>query len=118
MPRSSWSDGTVTLLVARSEMGQGVMTALPVLLAEELEVDLEQGDGGLFPADRVYDNPRMSSRRPAARMVVAPSWEPLREASNRKNFLCTILLVQLRIANELFNILTSTGGCLQYPFTM
>jgi len=32
-------DDTITLWVTRSEMGQGVRTTLPVLLAEELEVD-------------------------------------------------------------------------------
>jgi len=34
------SDNTITILSARSEMGQGVYTALPTLVAEELEVDL------------------------------------------------------------------------------
>src|SRR5271156_3676312 len=33
------SDDSITILVDRSEMGQGVYTALPTLLAEELEVD-------------------------------------------------------------------------------
>jgi len=33
------SDSTITLRVAQSEMGQGVMTALPMILADELEVD-------------------------------------------------------------------------------
>ena len=32
-------DGAVTIRVARSEMGQGVFTALPMLVAEELECD-------------------------------------------------------------------------------
>ena len=32
-------DDSITILVDRSEMGQGVYTALPTLLAEELEVD-------------------------------------------------------------------------------
>lgn len=33
------ADGSVTVTVHRSEMGQGVRTALPMLVAEELEVD-------------------------------------------------------------------------------
>ncbi|HSS21286.1 MAG TPA: molybdopterin cofactor-binding domain-containing protein [Pyrinomonadaceae bacterium] len=36
------SDNTITLTVTRSEMGQGVRTNLPAVLAEELEVDLNR----------------------------------------------------------------------------
>ena len=35
-------DGKITVVVARSEMGQGVRTALPMILAEELEADWQQ----------------------------------------------------------------------------
>ncbi len=35
-------DNTITMAVPRSEMGQGVYTSLPMLLAEELEVDMNQ----------------------------------------------------------------------------
>ncbi len=34
-------DGTITLTVDRSEMGQGVTTSLQMLLAEDMEVDLD-----------------------------------------------------------------------------
>lgn len=49
-------DGRVTCLVGKVELGQGSMTALAMLLAEELDVDLEQvdmvmGDTDLCPWD-------------------------------------------------------------------
>ena len=50
------SDDTVTILCARSEMGQGVYTALPTLVAEELEVDLGKIKVEIAPAGEPYIN--------------------------------------------------------------
>ncbi|MDH3710259.1 MAG: molybdopterin-dependent oxidoreductase [Cyclobacteriaceae bacterium] len=36
------ADNTVTLAISKTEMGQGVYTALPMLIAEELEVEMDQ----------------------------------------------------------------------------
>lgn len=49
-------DGTVGVSVPRSEMGQGVWTALPMLVAEELEVPLEQVRVEPASDDPIYGN--------------------------------------------------------------
>ncbi|CAN7434505.1 molybdopterin-dependent oxidoreductase [Pseudoduganella sp. LjRoot289] len=49
-------DNTVSVVMARSEMGQGVHTALPMLLAEELDVPLSQVRLVQAPNDKIYGN--------------------------------------------------------------
>jgi isoquinoline 1-oxidoreductase subunit beta len=49
-------DGHVTVEVPRQEMGQGVLTALPMLVAEELDVDFGQVHFEQSPVDPVYAN--------------------------------------------------------------
>jgi len=49
-------DNSVTVAMARSEMGQGVHTALPMLLAEELDVPLERVQLVQAPNDKIYGN--------------------------------------------------------------
>jgi isoquinoline 1-oxidoreductase subunit beta len=46
-------DGIVTILVHRSEMGQGVRTGMPLIVAEELEADWAQVRVQQAPADEV-----------------------------------------------------------------
>lgn len=50
------TDGSVTVVVARSEMGQGVHTALPMLVAEELDVPLASVRIAQAPVDKIYAN--------------------------------------------------------------
>ncbi|MDQ2990326.1 MAG: molybdopterin-dependent oxidoreductase, partial [Pseudomonadota bacterium] len=49
-------DGSVSVVVPRSEMGQGVHTALPMLLAEELDVPLSMVRIMQAPIDKIFSN--------------------------------------------------------------
>jgi isoquinoline 1-oxidoreductase subunit beta len=49
-------DGSVSVVVPRSEMGQGVLTALPMLLAEELDVPLDSVRTLQAPIDKIFGN--------------------------------------------------------------
>ncbi|MDI1268537.1 MAG: molybdopterin-dependent oxidoreductase [Polaromonas sp.] len=53
------ADGSVVLAMARSEMGQGVHTALPMLVAEELDLPLSRVHLEQAGADSIYGNVAM-----------------------------------------------------------
>ncbi|MGK5034359.1 molybdopterin cofactor-binding domain-containing protein [Janthinobacterium sp. LB3P118] len=53
------TDGMVTLAMPRSEMGQGVHTALPMLVAEELDVPLNSVKLIQAPMDKIFGNVAM-----------------------------------------------------------
>lgn len=53
------TDGKVTVAVPRSEMGQGVLTALPMLLVEELDARWEDVKVEQAPVARIYANATM-----------------------------------------------------------
>jgi isoquinoline 1-oxidoreductase beta subunit len=55
-------DGAVTLVMPQVEMGQGTYTAMPMLIAEELEIDLSRVRLEHAPADdKLYGNPILGS---------------------------------------------------------
>ncbi|MDT7547925.1 MAG: isoquinoline 1-oxidoreductase subunit beta, partial [Actinomycetota bacterium] len=68
-------DGTVTLTVHRSEMGQGVRTSLAMLLAEELDVDLAEVHIEQSPA-----NPAIGRQLTSGSGSIADNYTSLREA--------------------------------------
>ncbi len=78
-PFNAWvritPDNQVTLILGKSEMGQGIMTALPMILAEELYLEWEKVKIEQAPTDpSIYEHGTGGSGS------VAGSWLPLRQA--------------------------------------
>ncbi len=71
-------DGTVTVLIDRSEMGQGVVTGLAMLAAEELEIDLSQVRTVFAPAEAPYTNPIIGEQLTGGSTSIRGAWENLR----------------------------------------
>ncbi|MEK6768209.1 MAG: molybdopterin cofactor-binding domain-containing protein, partial [Gemmatimonadota bacterium] len=74
------TDGAVTVMVGYSEMGQGIMTAIPMLIAEELEVDWTAVRFESAPAERAYANPMFGQQGTGGSTTVRASFVPMRQA--------------------------------------
>ena len=68
-------DGVITLLAKNPDMGQGVKTTLPLLIAEELDVGLDQVRIEQAPWDA-----RLADQGSGGSNSVTSAWEPLRRA--------------------------------------
>jgi isoquinoline 1-oxidoreductase beta subunit len=68
-------DGKITVIVARSEMGQGVRTSLPMILAEELEADWKQITIEQAGASTLYGD-----QTTGGSASVRTTWDPMRKA--------------------------------------
>jgi len=74
-------DGRVTMIVGQVEMGQGMYTSMPMLIAEELEVPLDQVRVEHAPPnDKLYANPLFGDQETGASTSVRMFYEPLRRA--------------------------------------
>jgi len=73
-------DDSVLIVVDRSEMGQGVTTSLPMLLAEELEADWAKIKIEFAPADKAYINPMFGMQGTGGSTSVRAAYTPLRKA--------------------------------------
>jgi isoquinoline 1-oxidoreductase beta subunit len=68
-------DEKITIVVARSEMGQGVRTSLPMILAEELEADWKQITIEQAGASTLYGD-----QTTGGSASVRTTWDPMRKA--------------------------------------
>jgi isoquinoline 1-oxidoreductase beta subunit len=75
------ADDIVTITLTQLEMGQGVMTSMPMLLAEELDADWKKIKTEWAPADPKYGNPNFGGAQlTAGSNSVRGMWKILREA--------------------------------------
>ena len=73
--------GKVTFVMPMIEMGQGTYTSLPMLIAEELEVDVDKVAIEHSPADdKVYVNPLIGIQMTGASTAIRSMYVPLRRA--------------------------------------
>ena len=73
-------DNQITLISARSEMGQGVYTSMPMLIAEELNIDFKRIKVSIAPSNpKLYGNPLLGGPQlTGGSTSVRDGWEKLR----------------------------------------
>ena len=73
--------GHTTLVMPQVEMGQGVYTAVAMILAEELDADLSQVTlQHAPPNDKLYGNPTFGLQVTGNSNSIRAFWKPLRNA--------------------------------------
>ena len=76
-------DGTIVMQVNRLEFGQGVQTALPMILADEMDADWSQVVAELAPAADVYKDPTRGIQMVGGSGSIARSFQQYRELGAR-----------------------------------
>jgi isoquinoline 1-oxidoreductase beta subunit len=74
------TDDSVTVIVNHSEMGQGVYTGLPMLVAEELDADWTKVRVEAAPVDPVYNHALFGIQLTGGSTSTWTEWERLRKA--------------------------------------
>jgi isoquinoline 1-oxidoreductase beta subunit len=74
-------EGQIVLTMPYVEMGQGTYTSIPMLIAEELEVDLKQVRlEHAPPNEKLYANPLLGVQATGNSNAIRGAWQPLRKA--------------------------------------
>ena len=74
------TDNAVTIICARAEMGQGTFTSMPMLVAEELEVDVTKVRVEMAPAGEPYTNTMLGGQLTGGSTSVREAYDKLRVA--------------------------------------
>jgi isoquinoline 1-oxidoreductase beta subunit len=76
-------DGKIVIMVNRLEFGQGIQTALPMILAEEMDADWSQVIAELAPAADVYKDPLYGFQMVGSSSSISHSFQQYRELGAR-----------------------------------
>src|SRR5216117_4003065 len=102
-------DDTVTIMLSQLEMGQGVMTSMPMLVAEELDADWKKIKTEWTPADPKYGNPNFGGAQlTAGSNSVRGMWKILRTAGGTARAMLVTAAAQTWSVPE--NTLTTEKG--------
>src|SRR6267143_1138269 len=95
--------GKVTFVMPMIEMGQGTYTSLPMLIAEELEVDVDKvAIEHSPPDDKVYANPLIGAQLTGGSTSIRSTYVPLRRAG------ATARVMLVTAAAQRWNVAPST----------
>jgi isoquinoline 1-oxidoreductase subunit beta len=73
-------DNKVTVVCGSAEMGQGVLTAIPMMVAEELDADWKLVSVEQAPVNQAYNNPMFGMQATGGSTTVRAHWLPVRQA--------------------------------------
>ncbi len=73
-------DGTVRILIGYSEMGQGIVTSLPQVIADEMEADFDRVEVLFAPAGVEFANPVFNMQGTGGSTTTRGSFEQMRKA--------------------------------------
>ncbi len=73
-------DNSITIIIDKSEMGQGVYTSLPMLIADELDVPLSMVKVEFAPADKAFINVFLGTMITGGSTSIREGWSKLRTA--------------------------------------
>jgi isoquinoline 1-oxidoreductase subunit beta len=74
------TDGRITIFVGQAEMGQGVLTSLPMIVADEMDADLDRVAVEMVGADPAFNHPMFGTQVTGGSTSVRGLFDPLRRA--------------------------------------
>lgn len=102
------SDGRITVIIGKSEMGQGIYTGLPMILAEELDIDPQRIEVEFAGVDPAFNHPFIPAQFTGGSMSTNSTYEALRRAGAAARFMLLQAAAE-KWGTEVASLRTSDG---------